>query len=263
MKRLLVGFLITCFLFFPPVTFASHKLTISSDKASLSPDEQATVTLQFSGFDLGETLYVKGAFFIEGSSNYFGLSKNGDSWIKNSASVTSQPGVTLSSSDPLLTIKSDSSDSGFHGEGDYKLKVGYYYTTSGGNVSSVNWSDNILSMHLSSPPTNTPTPSPTPTNTPTPTTPQVSHIATSAQSDESLVGREGEEITQIPETDVLAEETFAAPSPTETPVPIQINGVSTSTQVSLFPILLGFGILCVCAILICRKLWGWKLPFEQ
>jgi hypothetical protein len=174
MKRLCVGLIILCFFLFPTHVFAVHKLLISSETSSLSAGDSLTVTLAFSGFTTDEAIYVKGAFFSEGSTNYFGLTKSGDTWVKNSGSATSQPSVKVSSSPATLQVKNDPSDSGFHGEGEYKFKVGYYYLTSGGNLSSVNWSDTILSIRLAARvPTSTPTPSPKPTPTsvslPTPT----------------------------------------------------------------------------------------------
>lgn len=158
---------------------AARSLTITANKSSLFGDEEMTINASTSGFVDGETIYVKGAFYQEGSTNYFGLTKNVDSWIKNGQTTTSQRQVKVGEWDNVLLTKSDFSDSGYKGEGDYKFKAGFYYTTSGSNLSSVNWS-NILSVVLNEPdPTPTPTltptstPTPAPTNTPTPTkTPQ-------------------------------------------------------------------------------------------
>jgi hypothetical protein len=78
--------------------------------------------------------------------------------------------VQIGNWDNSLIIKSDFDDSGYVGEGDYKVKVGFYYSTSGGNLSSVNWSTNSLDVTINEPdPTVTPT-SPPATNTPVPTT---------------------------------------------------------------------------------------------
>lgn len=154
--------------------FAARTLTISANKASLFGDEEMTLTASASGFTSGETIYVKGAFFQEGSTNYFGYTKNGDNWIKNGDSTLSQKSIQIDQWDGSVITKSDFADSGYKGEGGYKFKIGFYYLTSGGNLSSVNWSDNNLDINLNEPdptPTNTPTPTPTPspTNTPTPT----------------------------------------------------------------------------------------------
>lgn len=227
--------------------------------------ESLNVTLTFSGFTTDETIYVKGAFFSEGSTNYFGLTKNGDTWVKNSGSATTQPSVKVSSSPATLQVKNDPFDSGFHGEGEYKFKVGYYYLTSGGNLSSVNWSDTILSIRLAAPvPTSTPTPTPKPTPTsvqlPTPT------IHTSNTTDTTLtiangnnVQGEEEDVPEVPTMSVLSAQITPTSIPTKSPV--AVDGVSTSSL--YLPILFGLGMILLCAILICRKMWNFKFPFEH
>ncbi|MBI5620981.1 hypothetical protein HY949_04325 [Candidatus Gottesmanbacteria bacterium] len=153
-------------------------MTITSDKTSLFGDEEMTITASASGFTPGETIYIKGVLYQEGSTNYFGYSKNGDAWIKTGDSSTNQRLIVIDDWNGSLSVKSDFSDSGYKGEGDYKAKVGFYYTTSGGNLSSVNWSNNSISVLLNEPdptptftpmPTPTPHPSQAPTVTPTPT----------------------------------------------------------------------------------------------
>lgn len=174
MKRLVLLILLTL-LFATPV-FATRSLSIISNKTSLSGDEEITITASASGFTAGENIYIKGAFYKDGSTNYFGYTKKGDSFVKNSATATDQLLVSLDSWDNTLISKSDYTDSGFIGNGDYKFKVGFYYTTSGGNLSSVNWSSNNLTVSLAQPiptqtltPTSTPVPTDSPANTPTPT----------------------------------------------------------------------------------------------
>ncbi|MEK7543358.1 MAG: hypothetical protein AAB557_00655 [Patescibacteria group bacterium] len=145
---------------------------ITSDKASLFGDEEMTITASVSGFTPGETIYIKGAFYQEGSTNYFGYTKSGDSWIKNGDTSTNQRSTIVDIWDGNLSVKSDFADSGYKGEGEYKVKVGFYYTTSGGNPSSVNWTNNTVTVSLNEPdptPTFTPTPTLIPTATPQPT----------------------------------------------------------------------------------------------
>ena len=170
------------FLFFLLVqhssVLAARSMTITSDKPSLFGEEEMTVTASVSGFTSGETIYIKGAFYQEGSTNYFGYTKNGDSWIKNGDTSTSQRSIVIDSWDGKLSVKSDFLDSGYKGEGEYQVKVGYYYTTSGGNLSSINWSSNNVTVSLNEP---DPTPSPTPTSTPTPT-PQATATPTPTSS---------------------------------------------------------------------------------
>lgn len=170
MKKIEVLLVIIFALFSPSPVFAARDLTITSDKSSLSGDEEAEITIATTGFTEGEFIYIKGAFFQDGTTNYFGYTKNGNDWIKNSETSTSQRQVKIGEWDGKIIIKSDFSDTGFQENGSYKFKVGFYYTTSGGNLSSVNWSSNILDFNLTEPePSPTPQSSPTPSPSPTPT----------------------------------------------------------------------------------------------
>ncbi len=142
--------------------YAARTLSITSDKTSILGDEEMTVTASMSGFMNGETIYIKGAFFQSGSTNYFGYTKSGDTWIKNSAENESQRSVKLGEWDGTMIVKSDFSDSGYKGEGDYSFKVRFYY----GSSFTADWSSNALTLAINEPDP-TPTPSPTPTNVPT------------------------------------------------------------------------------------------------
>lgn len=263
MKRTLLT-LTLFFLLFPHTVFASRKLEIAADKATLAPDESLIISLNFNGFESGETVYIKGAFFREGSTNYFGLSQKGDSWIKNSATAVSQPSILVDSSPQILGVKNDPADTGFHGEGEYKIKVGYYYLTSGGNLSSINWSDNSLPIHMIAPAPPT-TPSPTLSLTPTPSpiqevTPnQQVQLVDSQVSEETTSEDEGEEITRESTPAILGKETDSV----ESPSPVVRVKSAVDTKHSLGPFFLGIGMLSLCAILICRKIWNLKFPFEQ
>jgi hypothetical protein len=198
--------LFCAFLLAASPVFASRNIIISGDKSTLLGDEELAITASASGFTDGEQIYIKGAFFQNGSTNYFGYTKSGDTWIKNSTANLNQRTIKIGEWDGLLLVKSDFDDSGFKGEGDYSFKVAFYYLTSGGNLSSINWSSNAITININAPdptptstpePTNTPTPmpqpkntlTPTPTRTPTPTktpTPTVKPSAT-ATSMPSLI----------------------------------------------------------------------------
>ncbi|SRR5260221_2100936 len=161
----------------PIQVFAARSITISANKSVLFGYDEMTITIaSMSGFVNGETLYIKGAFYKDGSSpNYFGNTKNGNNWTKNGDTTTNQRQIAIGNWDQTIVVKGDFDDSGYinYGEGDYKFKVGFYYLTSGGNPSPVNWSTNSTDIAINNPdPTPTPT-SPPPTNTPVPTsTPQ-------------------------------------------------------------------------------------------
>ena len=213
--------IIAIFLFVSPVN-ASRGITISADKSSLLGGEEMLINASASGFASSEAIFVKGAFFKEGESNYFGLTKTGDNWIKNSEPSENQLKVDVANWDGKLNIKSDYTDSGFKGSGGYKLKVGFYYITSGGNTSSVNWSSNILDVNLIAPtPTPTQSPTPTPTISPSPSpskTASTTPTPTANIIQKSPLSRpiESIEITISPSPLVLGskiEESIPSPSP--------------------------------------------------
>lgn len=207
------------FIAFPSHVLAARSMTITSDKTSLFGDEEMTITASASGFTPGETIYIKGAFYQEGSTNYFGYTKNGDPWIKNGDTSTSQRSIVVDSWDSSLSVKSDFADSGYKGEGEYKVKVGFYYTTSGGNLSSVNWTSNTVTVLLNEP---DPTPTSTPTSTPTPTpTPQATATPTPTP-------------TKAPTTPIPTK----TPTPTSTPTP-QLTQTPTETPEATTSMVLG------------------------
>lgn len=164
---------ITLFLISSSSVYAARTLSITSNKTSLFGDEEMAVTASMSGFTNGETIYIKGAFFQSGSTNYFGYTKSSDTWIKNSTENASQRSVKIGEWDGNVIVKSDFSDSGYKGEGDYSFKVRFYY----GSSFTADWSSNVLTLAinepdptptLSSTPTNVPTSVPTPTKNPVP-----------------------------------------------------------------------------------------------
>lgn len=173
----IVGVLLL-FLFCLPFPVFSRSMSFTVNKTSLYGDEELHIMATHSGFIDGETVYIKGAFCQENSTNYFGMTKNNDSWIKNGEETTTQRQIIVGQWDNTLTVRSDFSDSGFNGEGEYKLRIGYYYTTSPGKLSSVNWASNSATILLNHPnPTSTNTPIPTVDTTPT-LTPTLTPIPT-------------------------------------------------------------------------------------
>ena len=164
------------FIFAQPV-FSARSLSITSNKSALFGNEEMVLTASMSGFTSGETIYLKGSFYQDGGTNYFGYTKHADNWIKNGESTASQKQIKIGEWDGNLTVKTDFTDSGYKGEGSYKIKLGFYYLTSGGNLSSVNWSANSLDINISEP---DPTALPTITSAPSllPTTVKISPIPT-------------------------------------------------------------------------------------
>jgi len=260
-------FVILFFLFFSKSIFAARSLTITSSKDSLFGEEEITITASPSGFTNGETIYIKGSFYQNGTSNYFGFTKNGDTWIKNGESIASQRQIKIGEWGGELIVKSDFSDSGYKGEGGYKLKLGFYYTTSGGNLSSVNWSSNILDININEPdPTPTPTPTSVPANTPTPTnkltpTPTPTKTPTPTSKPTSSMSGIQDSATESSE-EILGKNSVSAENEIVTPSPTPITKI-LSSQFSKTPFLLIIGgvlIFVICGILSYLKFKG-KMPF--
>lgn len=167
-----IGRIACLLLFLFPVSFvhAVRKITIQSDTTHLSGEQSAQVYASMSGMIDGEKLRIKGAFFSPGSTNYFGYTKSSDVWVKNGASTSDQREVEIGKWDGYAEVKSDFSDSGYSGEGDYLLKLGFYYYTQSGTLSSVQWSENSIPFVINAPdPSATPVPTLAPTVTRTPT----------------------------------------------------------------------------------------------
>lgn len=155
LRRAVILFLIL-FIASTNTVFAARKIFISSDKNTISNSEELVVQASASGFMENEKFYIKGAFFKDGSTNYFGYTKSNNGWIKNSAFSENQMEVVFGSWDKKLIVKNDPDDSGFGGSGDYMLKVGFYYINSKGNLSSVNWSENSIPIKINFTPTQAP-----------------------------------------------------------------------------------------------------------
>lgn len=144
--------------------YAARSIKIDSFKDSFHNDEEGEVQVSLTGFELGEEIHVKGAFAGDGSTNYFGFTKISGEWIKNSIKTEDQQKVIINSWDKKLKVKPDLIDTGFHGSADYNFKIGFYYVTASGNLSSVNWSDSVK-VHIDFVPSPTPFPTVLPTLT--------------------------------------------------------------------------------------------------
>lgn len=108
--------------------------------SSIKSDESFTVKVKFTGYDANSNYYFKGAFFKEGSVNYFGKTFVSGNWIKNSENFAKQYPTTTNSNgdyDGEIKLMVDPDDSGFDGSGSYKLKVGRYNSSGSGP----NWSN--------------------------------------------------------------------------------------------------------------------------
>lgn len=221
MKKQFFALFVTIILIQPSAVQAARSIVISADKTSLINDEEMIVSASVSGFTQGEKIYTKGAFFLDGSSNYFGYTKNNDQWVKNSESAVNQKQVEIGNWDLNTNVKGDHLDSGFIGKGEYNFKLGYYYITSGGNISSINWSENILKITLDPP-------LPTNTNTPTSKSSQISSLSVSKTTAPSLA------ISRTPTpTQFIEKTTYSTKSSNFDKIQSEITGSSYNNLASI------------------------------
>jgi hypothetical protein len=239
--------------------FAARSISIISvNKDTLLGDEDLNIVASPSGFASDEQFYIKGAFYQDISSpNYFGYTKNGDNWIKNSDSVVNQKLVKLNEWDDSLTTKVDFLDSGYKGEDSYKFKIGFYYITSGGKTSSVNWSSNNVDIMV-----NEPDPTPTPDLSPVETlTPTANPVAVLIKSTPTPTFKPAATTTLKPspttmkvliatKTTVLGISSKSAEiqNPTSTVQPIRIASASKNNLLAEILISLGIVFLLACGI---------------
>lgn len=265
MRRTL--FLVCLYFFafvFPSPVHATRSLTIAADKATLLGDEELHVTASASGFTEGESVYIKGAFVQLGTSNYFGFTKFEDAWIKNSASSTSQKLITIGTWDGMLSVKSDFTDSGYKGEGEYIFKVGFYV----GSSSSVTWSTNSLTVSINEPdPTITPTPTNTiePTRTPTPTS-GVTPTATISPATSALAKAPLLTITSFvhdatPTIESISQTAILGVEDVRDDSEASVAGQSSNTKsiaIALLLVSVGIGLFAIASILPKIDIWNKK-----
>ncbi|MEK7616958.1 MAG: hypothetical protein AAB414_02805 [Patescibacteria group bacterium] len=121
---------------------SSSTFTISNVPSKIDSTEEFKVSVNLSlSNSPNTTLYLKGAFKKKDGSNYFGLTKVGSSWKKNSQTYSDQSKITTNASGGWsgnLEIQPDIFDSGYEGGGDYIFKVGRYT-----EVGSLSWSNEL------------------------------------------------------------------------------------------------------------------------
>lgn len=204
----LLGFLIVLF-FIPLESALAVSVEVSGLPQTLNIEDETVVNVKVTGAQSDTSNYLRGAFYLPGTTSYFGYTFNhiGD-WFNGSPSDPKKfLQIQINSQgewEGELKVKPDSADSGFKGNGNYSFKVGRY-TENGTAVST--WSNELgVSLTGSEPtptwtptltniptptkaptptktpiPTKTPTPSKAPTNTPTPTPNTTSKLVSSAK----------------------------------------------------------------------------------
>lgn len=148
-------------------------ISIADAPSQTDSNKSFLIKTGLSNLEPNTQYFLKGAFYKDGSNNYFAKTKVGNDWVKNSQTYLSQYLVktdSLGNWSDSIEVMPDADDSGFLGSGVYKFKIGKY-SPSGGLV----WSNSldITINSISATPTPTATPKPTPTlsiaSTPDPT----------------------------------------------------------------------------------------------
>lgn len=119
---------------------SSNQLIFSGFPANISSTRSYVLDVKLSGLTPNSKYFLKGAFYANGSTNYFGKTKVGTEWIKNSASTTSQFSFisdSLGSWQGQIEVMVDEEDSGFSGGGNYNFKVARYNSSG----ASLYWSE--------------------------------------------------------------------------------------------------------------------------
>lgn len=123
--------------------------TISNSPSQINSDQSFSVQVNLSlPSNPNTNFYLKGAFKKSDGSNYFGLTRVSNNWVKNGASYSSQYPINT---DPAgnwsgsMKVQPDADDSGFTGGGDYIFKVARYTSSGSGPTWSNETTMNIIS----------------------------------------------------------------------------------------------------------------------
>lgn len=178
--------LLLLFVFSSPV----HAVTVSILNAPSTIDQNDfTLTASVSGAQAG-TNYLRVDLYKDGTTNYFGETNNGNSWVSGSDGTTYFPIITQANTPWVGIIEGrigNPSAGEYDGTGNYRLRLRRY--TASGNSGSSDTLDSvpvtILFPTPTLPPTNTPIPLHTPTPTPTPKMPTATTIPKTPQTSSS------------------------------------------------------------------------------
>lgn len=113
-----------------PSSSNSSSFTISNIPSAIDSNQEFSVSADLSFPNSpNTTYYLKGVFKKQDKTNYFGITKVNNSWIRNNKSYLEQLKITTNSNGSWsgkLDLQPDILDSGYEGAGDYIFKVGKY-----------------------------------------------------------------------------------------------------------------------------------------
>lgn len=164
-----------------PSSKSSDKISstyeISNVPILIKSDESFSAKIKITALEQNSSYYLKGAFFKDGSTKYFGKTQVLGNWVKNSENFAKQFLISTSSTGDFegdIRVLVDPEDSGYLGSGSYIFKVGRYNASGSGPTWSNQFSISITNnqpekISTPTPAKKSPTPSPkqaTPTQTP-------------------------------------------------------------------------------------------------
>lgn len=119
-----------------------NEFSITKNIAELEDTKEIKISINLKlSNSPNKIFYLKAAFKKDTSSNYFGLTKNGDNWIKNGEDFSKQILITTDETGSWqkeIIGKVDTEDSGYSGDGEYLLKVAKYTQTG-----TLSWSNEL------------------------------------------------------------------------------------------------------------------------
>lgn len=181
--RKTIVFSLILFLLFTKTNNVFAAFDFTSTETSITDTQELIVhvTLDLSSSTANSKYYLRGAFYKEGTSNYFGYTINNTdtayngpySDCKNLYEITVDADGNGSAD---IKVKPDPEDSAFKGSGDYLFKVGRYTESC-----NITWADSDpIKMSITQTAFPSPTPSPTPKSTPSPSPSTASTTAKAA-----------------------------------------------------------------------------------
>lgn len=148
--------------------FAAMSLSFTGLPPNINQDEEISVQVSLIGAPVNTTYYLRAAFYVDTTTQYFGYTWNNSGWNNIPSDYKNFLQINTGSSGEFngaLKTKVDLSSNYFKGTGEYQFKLGRY--TEGGSGPS--WSDSLATTITGPTPTPTLAPTPTITTAPTPT----------------------------------------------------------------------------------------------
>lgn len=137
----IILFVVITLVILPKQTFAAFEFSSAQNAITDTEEMIISVSLDLSSSTANNTYYLRGAFYKEGTTQYFGFTINNQGEAYNGPFSDCQKlyGITVDAEGNWtgeIKVKADPEDSAFEGSGDYLLKVSRY-TTSCSNT----WAD--------------------------------------------------------------------------------------------------------------------------